>query len=367
MPPFAHPHLKHLPLLPIGATSVDGVDRIVPLANNEITDPPSPSIREAVARAVETVNFYPDIGYTPLRAAVSRYFGVAPGNIALGNGSSELIAVLAQSYCGHGDEVIIGKHGYLNFAICTQLAGGQVVYSEPEETGNQIRFDPQAALAKVTDRTKMVYLDNPSNPLGTYVGRDALYAFRERLREDILLVLDGAYSDYADAEDFDSGDDLVRSTRNTVVLRTFSKIFGLAGLRVGWAHAPDNIMEILSRVMRPGNLSQVATAAAQAALSEPAAVQARKQANQKIRDAFAVKLQERLGFRVLPSQTNFVLVTPPAHAPLEAMELLAALERKGVLVRSMVPYGLGDSLRISIGSEEEMNIAYAAIEELETL
>ncbi len=366
MPPFAHPHLKDLPLLPIGATDVAGVDRIVPLANNEISDPPAQSVRDAVAKAVDRANFYPEVDYGPLRAAIAERYGVDPDCIALGNGSSELIAVLAQSYCGHGDEVIIGKHGYLNFAICTQLAGGTVVYSEPDATGNLLRFDPQAALAKVTDRTRIVFLDNPSNPLGTYVGKAALAAFRSALREDILLVLDGAYADYAEAEDFDPGDDLVRTTENTVVLRTFSKIYGLAGLRIGWAHAPANVMEILRRTMRPGNLSHVTTAAAQAVLAEPDAIARRKKSNAGIRDAFAARLQDRLGFRVLPSQTNFLLATPPPHAPLGAADLLAALEKKGVLVRSMKPYGLGDSVRISIGTEEEMQIAYDAIEALET-
>lgn len=366
MPPYAHPHLKHLPLLPIGATGAVGVDRIVPLANNEISDPPTQRVRDAVSQAMDRANFYPEVDYGPLRAGIAARYGVDPACIALGNGSSELIATLAQAYCGHGDEVIIGKHGYLNFAICTQLAGGTSVYSEPDATGNLLRFDPDAALAKVTDRTRMVYLDNPSNPLGTYVGKAALTAFREALREDILLVLDGAYADYADAEDFDPGDDLVRSTQNTVVLRTFSKIYGLAGLRIGWAHAPANIMEILARVMRPGNLSHISTSAAEAVLAEPEAIARRKQLNARIRDQFASRLQDKLGFRVLPSQTNFVLATPPSHAPLDAMALLAALEEKGVLVRSMVPYGLGDSVRISIGTEEEMQIAFEAIEALET-
>ena len=366
MPPRPHPHLKDLPVLPIGATKAPGVDRIVPLANNEISDLPSDAVRDAVTAAMQRVNFYPEVDYAPLRAGISEAYGVDENNIALGNGSSELIAMLAGAYCGAGDEVIIGKHGYLNFAICSKLAGGTVVYAEPEATGNQIRFDPDAALAKVTDRTRIVFLDNPSNPLGTYVNREALAAFRAALREDILLILDGAYSDYADADDFDPGDDLVRSTNNTVVLRTFSKIYGLAGLRVGWAHAPSNVIEILHKVMRPGNLSHISTSAAEVALREREVIAQRKRLNQELRDGFSAKLTDRLGFSVLPSQTNFVLATPPAHAPLGAMDLLAALEKKGVLVRSMVPYGLGDSVRISIGSEEDMQIAFDAIEALET-
>ena len=366
MPPRPLPHLNQLPILPIGATSVPGVDRIVPLANNEICDPPGQAVKDAVAKALTRANFYPDIDYGPIRAAISKVYGVDPQAIALGHGSSELIANLAQSYCGPGDEVIIGRHGYLGFGIAALQAGATVVYCDPTTTDNQIRFDPDAALSKVTDKTRIVFLDNPSNPLGTYVNREALAAFRRDLREDILLILDAAYTDYADADDFDPGDDLVRTTRNTAVLRTFSKIYGLAGMRIGWAHAPQNLIDTLTRVTRPGDVAQVCAAAAETVLLDREEIARRKALNARLREEFSSRLRERLGFTVLPSQANFVLVTVPAHARLGATDLRLALEQKGVLVRSMDPYGLPDSLRVSIGSEEDMDIAYRAIEELQT-
>lgn len=365
MPPRAHPHLYNLPLLEIGASSVPGVDRIIPLANNENTEAPSGRVREAVSEAVLRGNFYPEVEYSGLRDAVSTAYGVRRDRIAFGNGSSELIALLTEAYCGPGDEVVIGQHGYLYFAICVELANATVVYAPPNRSENQLRFDPASALAKVSDKTKIVFLDNPSNPLGTYIDKDALRAFRQALREDILLVLDAAYADYADADDFDVGDDLVRQLDNTVVLRTFSKIYGLAGFRVGWVHGPANVIEVLNRMIRPGDFSSVAAAAAQAALEDVETTTLRKTRNTAVRNAFAAKLENELGFSVLPSQTNFLFTTPPASAPLDGTALHAALQKRGILVRKMGAYGLGESVRISIGTEEEMDIAFAAIAELE--
>lgn len=365
MPPRAHPHLLDLPILPIGESSVAGVTRIVPLANNEATEPPSAAAQEAARVAMARANFYPSVSHAELKQAIGAAYGVDPARVVCGNGSSEMIALLAQAYAGLGDEVIIGRHGYMYFSICTRMAGAAPVYAVSTGNANHLSFGLQAALDAVTPKTRIVFLDNPCNPLGTYVSRDDLHQFRARLREDILLVIDGAYADYATADDFDPGDGLVLAGENTVVLRTFSKIYGLAGLRVGWAHAPASVVEVLNKVMRPGNLSNVSLAASEVAVTEQDLVAKRRARNHRVRNSFAAALEEDLGFTVLPSQSNFVLVTPPPGARRDAAALYRGLMEEGVLVRQMGPYQLPDSLRISIGTEEEMDIALAAIRKLE--
>lgn len=312
-----------------------------------------------------SANFYPSVTHAELRHAIATAYGVDAGQVVCGNGSSEIIALLAQAYAGVGDEVIIGRHGYLYFSICARMAGAAPVYAVSSGDTNHLSFGLQAALDAVTPKTRIVFLDNPCNPLGTYVSRDDLKAFRDELREDILLVIDGAYADYATAEDFGPGDDLVRGGENTVVLRTFSKIYGLAGLRVGWVHAPPPVVEILNKVMRPGNLSGVSLAASEAAVKEQALVSERRERNRRVRDAFASAVEEAFGYTVLPSEANFLLMTPPPHGTLDANGLYAGLMEQGVLVRPMGPYQLPNSLRVSIGTEEEMDIALAAFKKLE--
>lgn len=365
MSPRAHPHLLDLPILPIGESSVPGAKRIIPLANNEATEPPSAAAQDAARKAMAGANFYPSVTHAELKNAIGAAYGVDPAKIICGNGSSEIIALLAQAYAGLGDEVIIGRHGYLYFSICARMAGAAPVYAVSSGDANHLSFGLQAALDAVTRKTRIVFLDNPCNPLGTYVSRNDLRTFREKLPEDVLLVIDGAYADYATADDFDPGDDLVLAGENTVVLRTFSKIYGLAGLRVGWAHAPMSVAEVLNKVMRPGNLSCVSLAASEAAAKEQNLIAERRDRNLRARDAFAASLEADLGFTVLPSQANFLLVTPPPNAPMNAAALYEGLMAEGVLVRQMGPYQLPDSLRISVGTEEEMNIALAAIKGLE--
>lgn len=365
MPPRAHPHLLDLPILPIGESSAPGTKRIIPLANNEATEPPSAAAQDAARKAMAGANFYPSVTHSELKQAIAAAYGVDPAGVVCGNGSSEIIALLAQAYAGLGDEVIIGRHGYLYFSICARMAGAAPVYAVSSGDANHLSFGLQAALDAVTPKTRIVFLDNPCNPLGTYVSRDDLWAFREKLPEDVLLVIDGAYADYATAEDFDPGDGLVLVGENTVVLRTFSKIYGLAGLRVGWAHAPASVVEVLNKVMRPGNLSCVSLAASETAVKQQDVVADRRAANQRVRDAFAASLEADLGYTVLPSQSNFLLVTPPAGASKNAAAHYQGLMAEGVLVRPMGPYQLPDSLRISVGTEEEMGIALDAIKKVE--
>ncbi|MDW3204705.1 MAG: histidinol-phosphate transaminase [Alphaproteobacteria bacterium] len=358
MPPRPVASIASLPILPIGDSGADGVSRIVGLANNENAERPSPAVLAAIAEGGRHANRYPDVGQTALREAIARrYGGLNPDRIVCGVGSSDLIALLAQCYCGTGDETLIGRQGYLYFAIATRAAGGTPALAGSDVIGNRPGFDPDAILAAVTPRTRIVFLDNPSNPLGTIVDRNELHAFRAALREDILLVLDAAYADYVIDPDFDAGDSLVDQGDNTVVLRTFSKIYGLAGLRVGWAHASAGIAQTLRRIIRPGSIASPSLAAAVTAVGEAELIAARRQRNADIRDRFAAELSALPGVSVLPSHTNFVFTTFHETARHPAAAVCDMAKAEGVLLRPMGPYGQPNSLRITIGTAEDMEIA----------
>lgn len=365
MPPRPTALVQALPILPIGDSSVPGVDRIIGLANNENSEAPSDAVQQAIAQAAAGANRYPDVTQSVLRERIASAYGALdPARIVCGIGSSELIGLLAQCYCGPGDETLIGRQGYLYFAIATLAAGAKPVHVGKDTLGNRPGFDPEAILAAVTPKTKIVFLDNPSNPLGTFVNREDLLAFRAALREDILLVLDAAYADYATDAGYEAGEALVSETENTVCLRTFSKIYGLAGMRVGWAFVPEAIADTLRRIQRPGNLASCSLAAAEAAILEQDLIADRRTRNAATRDRFSRFLSTRQGVSVLPSQTNFLFVSFDPTTTRSAADLFDMAKSKGLILRPMGPYRQAGSLRITIGTDEEMATAEEILSDL---
>ncbi len=362
MPPRPTPITASLPPLPLGESAVPGLSRIIGLANNELAHAPSPAVQAACADAVGGINRYPDTIQADLRRKIAmRYGGLNPDRIVCSIGSSELIGLIAQAYSGPGTEVLIGRQGYLYFRIASLAAGATPVLIGSDTLGNRPGFDLGAALEAVTPATRIVFIDNPSNPLGTILSRAELHRFRAELREDILLVLDAAYGDFVTDPDYSAGDDLVEAGENTICLRTFSKIYGLAGLRVGWGHMPVAIAETIRRVMRPGNIATPSLAGALAALDEPDLIARRVAENAEIREDFTIALRSLPGVRVIPSNTNFVFTRFDPSAPTALFE---AMKARGILLRPMAPYGQPDSLRITIGTAEEMAITIQALREL---
>jgi histidinol-phosphate aminotransferase len=356
-----------VPELPLGETDVPGVDRIIALANNENVSGPTPHVLAACANASLSANWYPDVSACALRESIAvRYEGVIAENVVVGVGAGELIGLLGQSYCEPGTEVVVSEHGYAYFAIAAKAYGAKPVAARAARGANSLSLDPQAIANSVTENTRVVFIDNPGNPLGTHLGRDAIGELRNALPDNVLLVLDCAYGDYVTASDYSFGHELVTSTNNTVVVCTFSKIYGLAGLRVGWIHAPPEVAALVRRVQRPGNVSSVSLAAALAALDEPDLMAARCQQNAAVRDTFSRVLTDELGLGVNPSQTNFVLVTVPPGRALTATQLLEQLQAQGILIRAMGPYGFPDGLRISIGTAQQMSEVADAIRALLT-
>jgi len=358
-------HIAALPPLPIGESKAPDGMRPIVLSNNENAEAPSQSVLDAMAAAASGTNRYPDVTHATLRSRIAEvYGGLDPNRILCGVGSSELIAALAACYAGAGDEVLVGQHGYLYFSIATWAAGGTIVKVRQSDGRNDPSIDLGAVLDAVTERTRIVFLDNPSNPLGTAHGASEIAAFRAKLPEDVLLVLDSAYADYSTDPGVDGGEALVDATDNTVCLRTFSKIYGLAGLRVGWGYFPSAIAETVGRFIRPGPISDMSLAGALASLGEADIVSERRSRNGELRDRFSAVLNGLPGVSVLPSHSNFVLATFSEGSPHTAAHVFEAMKAKGILLRPMGPYELPNSLRITIGTEEEMAITSAAFQEL---
>ncbi|MBC7799342.1 MAG: aminotransferase class I/II-fold pyridoxal phosphate-dependent enzyme, partial [Gemmatimonadaceae bacterium] len=281
-----------------------------------------------------------------LRAAIGRRFGLDPAQIVCGAGSDDLIYQLCLAYGGPGTELIMSRHGFSIYAIAGEYAGCRVVKT-PER---RLTADVDAMLAAVSTATRLVFLANPNNPTGSLVPQPEVERLRAGLPPDVLLVLDAAYAEYVDRPDFDAGTRLVDAGDNTVMTRTFSKIFGLGGLRLGWCYAPPGIVDVLNRVRSPFNVSLAAQAAGIAALEEPGWIEAGRAHNATYR-AWLSDALARAGIEVWPSEGNFVLADFAANDRAQAAH--AALKARGVIVRAVAGYGLPTCLRITIGTAEE--------------
>ena len=344
--PAARPAVFSVPPYVGGESKIEGVNRVIKLSSNEGAFGPPPSAIAALGEAAATAHRYPDGGATSLRAAIGRHFALDPARIVCGNGSDDLIALLIQSYGGPGTELVMSRHGFLIYEIAARLAGMNVRKS-PERN---LVADIDAMLAEVTPATRLVFLANPNNPTGSLVPATEVARLRAELPSDVLLVLDAAYAEYVERADYDPGFDLVDSGQNTVMTRTFSKMFGLGGLRLGWAYAPLAVVNVLNRTRMPFNVSGPAAAAGIAALAEPGWVERCRAHNTRARTELAARI-ERAGFRVWPSEANFLL------ADLETADRAAAadahLRGRGIIVRQVAAYGLPQCLRITIGTDEE--------------
>jgi histidinol-phosphate aminotransferase len=339
-----------------GESAIPGRTRIIKLASNESALGPSPKALQAFRDAAATLHRYPDGNCTALRGALGETFALDPERIVCGAGSDELLGLLARAYTGPGDETLYTEHGFLIYPIASRAAGATPV----AVAERNLTADVDALLAAVTPATRIVFLANPNNPTGTYLTAEQMRRLRKGLPECVLLVIDAAYAEYVDADDYMTGVDLVDEFGTVVVTRTFSKIYGLGGIRLGWAYCPPAIADVLNRLRMPFNVSSPAQAAGTAALADQAAV-GRAQAHNRhwrqwTRDAIRV-----LGLAVPESQCNFVLVRFPAEPGRDAPAADAYLKSRGIIARRVASYGLPDCLRITIGLEAEMRACVAAL------
>ncbi len=332
-----------------------GLTDIIKLASNENPLGPSPVALAAAQQALTELHLYPDASGYRLKQALQQHFGLDPDGITLGNGSNDVLELIARAFLRPGDEVVYSRYAFLVYPIITQASSATAVVTEALDWGH----DLDAMLAAVTERTRLVFIANPNNPTGTWLSRAQLCAFMDALPASVVLVLDEAYTEYSEDPEFPDGLALLARYPNLIVTRTFSKAWGLAGLRVGFAAANREITDLLNRVRQPFNVSGPALAAAEAVLQDTDYL-ARTLKSNRAGMRQLVDGLERLGLAVIPSAGNFVCVGLGRPAGPVYQQMLA----RGVIVRPVANYQMPDHLRISIGLEAQNLRCLQVLEEV---
>lgn len=332
--------------------------KAIKLSSNESPLGASPHAIEAYRAAADHLEAYPDGGATALREAIAGKYGLNPARIVCGAGSDELITMLCHAYLDPGDETVYSQYGFLMYKIATLAAGGRpVVAPETDLTANV-----DAILSCVTDRTKLVFLANPNNPTGTYLPYDEVRRLHDGLPSNVILVIDAAYAEYVRRNDYGSGIEMVSTFDNVVMTRTFSKIYGLAALRLGWAYCPEAIADVLNRIRGPFNVNAPAIQAGVAAIADSHFIEMAVDHNER----WLPKLTEQLtgiGIDVTPSVGNFVLLHFPDIEGKRAADADAALQAQGVYVRRMEAYGLPRCLRMTVGTGDSNRLVVDILSE----
>lgn len=341
-----------------GEAKLAGVERPIRLASNESALGPSSKAIAAYRALAGEIHRYPDGNAQELREALGQCHGIDPSQIVCGAGSDELIALLLRCYAGPGDEVFYSRHAFLMYSI-NAMAVGATPVAAPERA---LKTDVDAMLARVNERTRVVFITNPHNPTGTYLGAQEIARLHAGLPPWVLLAIDAAYAEFVNRNDYEPGIALVNRADNVVMLRTFSKIYGLAGLRLGWAYCPPAIADVLNRVRSPFNVSAAAQAAGIAAIEDVEALNRARAHNERWLPWFSERL-EKLGLELTPSVANFVLARFPDNPVQNADAAFTFLQLRGILTRKMGAYGLPQYLRMTIGSGPEMETVAAALAE----
>jgi histidinol-phosphate aminotransferase len=329
---------------------------IIKLASNENPYGPIEEVRQAIIEELSEINRYPNSGCYNLCLELGKYHGLTPNQVFAGNGSNEILDLLSRAFVGGNDEIVYAWPSFLVYPIVSQLAGVKAV----EVPLKDYRLDLPSMRAAVTRRTKLIIICNPNNPTATYVSKSEVDRFIEDLPDNVLVVFDEAYYEYVVAGDFPDTPDLLKRHSNVIVLRTFSKIHSLSGVRIGYSLSHEDVVTCLHKVRQPFNVNSIAQAAAKAALMHMDKVGARVKENRDELHFVREELQ-RLGFVIPPSQTNFLLAVPPPGSG----AIVEQLMEKGIIVRPMKPFGLGEgTFRVTIGTPYENRKFIETLKEL---
>ncbi len=334
-----------------GAASIDGANRSIKLSANENPFGPSDKAVQAYRDHAGLLGLYPE-SHAPVCQAIADVHGLEAERIVLGNGSDELISLLTKAYAGEGDEVLFSSHGFLMYRLSAMACGATPV-TAPER---DLTTDADAMIAAMTDRTKLVFVANPNNPTGTMIGNGELVRLADALPPQALMIIDAAYAEFLRPSERDGAEELVRARENVAMTRTFSKIYGLAALRLGWCYAPEHVVSVLHRVRGPFNVTAPALAVGEAAIRDQTYVEDCRVKNEVWRDWLSREIEDA-GLPVVPSKGNFLLV--------EGGDRVAALDEhlksRGLIARRVDAYGLPHHIRISIGDEDACKMVAEAI------
>jgi len=355
-----HPRPGVLDIAPYvpGKSTAPGVARVFKLSPNETPLGPSPNAIAAYRAVGEHLEDYPDGSASALREAIGAAYGLDPDRIVCGAGSDDLLNLLARAYLNDGAEAIYTTHGFLVYPIATMGTGANAIAARERN----FTADVDAILAAVTPRTKIVFLANPNNPTGTYIPFDEVKRLHKGLPQTVLLVLDAAYAEYVQRNDYEPGIELVATTDNVVMTRTFSKIYGLAALRLGWMYGPAHVVDAVHRIRGPFNVNGPAIAAGIAAIRDTAHVE-RSRAHNTHWLAWLTEEIGKLGLSVTPSAANFVLIHFPEKKGRTARDADEFLTERGLILRQVAAYKLPNALRMSVGTEEANRLVVQALKE----
>lgn len=317
---------------------------IIKMASNENPLGPSPLGVQAIKEYADQTHLYPDGSCFYLKRDLSEHLGVKPENLILGNGSNEILQIIADTFMGPDDEVIYSRHAFVVYTLATKVAGSKAIVVDMKNFSH----DLDAMADKITDKTKVIFIANPNNPTGTMVTADDVERFMKRVPEDVLVVFDEAYYEYVTRPDFPQTLNYISDGRMVITLRTFSKIYGLAGLRIGYGISRPDIIEVMNKVRQPFNVSSLAQVAARASLKDKEHVEKSIRTNIEGKE-YLYKEFEKMGLDYVPSEANFILV----HMDRPGSEVMKQLLKEGVIVRPVAGYEFPNSVRITIGTMEQ--------------
>ena len=341
-----------------GKSTAPGVAKVFKLSSNETPLGPSPYALAAYNATGRHLEDYPDGSTSELRDAIGRAFGLDPARIVCGAGSDDLLNLLARAYLTDGDEAIHTTHGFLVYPIATLGTGATPVVA-PEKS---YTADVDTIIKLVTPKTKIVFIANPNNPTGTYLPFDEIKRLHKALPPHVLFVLDAAYAEYVRRNDYEAGIELVATSDNVVMTRTFSKIHGLAALRLGWMYGPAHVVDAVNRIRGPFNVNSAAIAAGIAAIRDNEHQERSREHNTKWL-AWLIEEVGKLGLEVTPSVANFLLIHFTHEKGRTATDANAFLTERGLVLRQVGAYKLPNALRMTVGSEEANRLVVAALAE----
>ncbi len=341
-----------------GTSKIKGIDKTIKLSSNESPFGPSKLSMDAYKSTSNKLSRYPELTAESLQATIAKKHNLNSDQIITGTGSDEILIFTVLAFCSPGDEVIHAEHGFEMYPIMTKYAGAESVLASEDN----YKINIKSVINNITDSTKLILIANPNNPTGTYLNKNELRELINLVPKNIVIVIDTAYAEFADADDYEKSFNLVDEFNNVIITRTFSKAYSLAGLRLGWGYASKDLIEIIKKMRPPFNLPPGAIAAGIAALGDDAHLKNVVNHNSNIKSWFIKELNV-LGFKAYDTQANFVFVTIPEKKNQNASLLNEYLLSKGIAVRYLKSYGIESGLRITLGKKDELDLALKIIRE----